>query len=75
MTINGRLLRSLAQALIDSNQFDDPIVTQIEDAKPFYEAEEEHQEFYRKNPERFAIEEAGGREKFVNQHWQKSETK
>lgn len=63
------------QDLIDSGMFDAPIVTKIEDAQPFYEAEEVHQDFYRKNPERFAMEEAGGRENFINEHWQKTDTK
>ena len=38
------------QALATSGRFTDPIVTRIEDAKPFYDAEEEHQQFYKKNP-------------------------
>ncbi len=63
------------QKLIDSGKFDAPIVTQIEDAKPFYEAEEEHQDFYRKQPARMAMQEAGGREKFVNEHWQNPKAK
>jgi peptide-methionine (S)-S-oxide reductase len=33
-----------------SGRFDKPIVTSIEPAQPFYDAEEEHQDFYRKNP-------------------------
>ena len=45
------------------------IVTQIEDAKPFYPAEDYHQDFYKKNPERYALQEAGGRERFKQQHW------
>ncbi|WP_353990345.1 peptide-methionine (S)-S-oxide reductase MsrA [Pediococcus argentinicus] len=57
------------QELIDSKRFDEPIVTKIEDAKPFYPAEEEHQEFYRKDPLRFQMEEAGGRERFINKNW------
>lgn len=57
------------QALQESERFSDPIVTTIEDAKPFYVAEEEHQEFYKKNPARYAIEEMGGREKFINDNW------
>lgn len=63
------------QALIDSGKFDEPIVTKIEDAKPFYEAEEAHQDFYRKDPLRYAMQEAGGREKFVNEHWHESTKK
>ncbi|KRM09696.1 peptide-methionine (S)-S-oxide reductase [Lentilactobacillus farraginis DSM 18382 = JCM 14108] len=66
--------RKIAEAskkkLAETGMFDKPIVTQIEDAKPFYPAEEEHQQFYRKNPLRFQMEEAGGREKFVKEHWQ-----
>lgn len=43
-------------ALAASSRFDEPIVTKIEDAKPFYEAEEYHQDFYKKDPEREALE-------------------
>ena len=49
--------------------FDDPIVTKIEDAQPFYPAEEEHQEFYKKNPLRYQIQEAGGRSEFQKKYW------
>lgn len=37
-----------------TNRFNRPIVTEIRDAKPFYEAEPEHQDFYQKNPLREA---------------------
>lgn len=57
------------QHLIDNNPFDDPIVTQIEDAKPFYPAEDYHQDFYKKDPARYAMEEAGGRDQFKHQYW------
>ena len=57
-------------ALANSGRFDKPIVTQIEDAQPFYPAEEYHQDFYKKDPKRFALEEAGGREAFIQKHWQ-----
>ncbi|WP_124975858.1 peptide-methionine (S)-S-oxide reductase MsrA [Ligilactobacillus salitolerans] len=56
--------------LEESGRFDEPIVTQIEDAQPFYPAEEYHQEFYKKDPLRFQMEEQGGREKFTQEKWQ-----
>lgn len=50
--------------------FDQPIVTTIEDAKPFYEAEEYHQDFYKKNKERYEAEHAP-RAEFEEAHWDK----
>src|SRR5699024_6840956 len=72
--VNSPEQRQIATAskakLAASGQFDAPIVTTIEDAQPFYPAEEEHQDFYRKNPFRYQIEEMGGREDFIRQNWQ-----
>ncbi|WP_341778365.1 peptide-methionine (S)-S-oxide reductase MsrA [Levilactobacillus sp. HBUAS70063] len=56
-------------ALQAREQFDKPIVTQIQVVQPFFVAEERHQQFYRKHTERFAEEEAGGRAAFIDQHW------
>ncbi|MFL2099920.1 peptide-methionine (S)-S-oxide reductase MsrA [Desemzia sp. FAM 23989] len=53
------------QALQDSRKYSKPILTTIEDSCPFYEAEEEHQEFYRKNPERYQQEKVE-REAYAN---------
>jgi peptide-methionine (S)-S-oxide reductase len=50
--------------LEDSGFYTDPIVTKIEEAGPFYEAEEEHQDFYKKNPERYK------QEKIERQQWE-----
>lgn len=71
--VNSAAQREIAtrsrQRLIDQNPFDDPIVTQIEDAQPFYEAEEYHQDFYKKNPTRHEAEENAGRRQFIDRHW------
>lgn len=67
-----KIAEASKKALAESEQFDSPIVTQIEDAKPFYPAEEEHQEFYKKNPHRYQMEEMGGRENFIKKNWQKN---
>ena len=66
--------RAIAQAskdaLANSGRFTDSIVTTIEDAQPFYVAEDYHQDFYKKDPERMKLEEAGGREQFIEENWQ-----
>lgn len=59
------------KALEDSGMFDEPIVTTIEDAKPFYPAEDYHQDFYKKNPLRAQMEELGGRQQFKDTKWAK----
>ncbi|MCH4057493.1 peptide-methionine (S)-S-oxide reductase MsrA [Lapidilactobacillus gannanensis] len=58
-------------ALAASGRFKDPIVTKVEPVQPFYPAEEYHQDFYRKDPSRMQMEEAGGREAFIKRYWSK----
>ncbi|MEG2708635.1 MAG: peptide-methionine (S)-S-oxide reductase MsrA [Vagococcus sp.] len=47
------LAQKSKQDLIDSNRYTDPIVTKIEPASEFFEAETYHQDFYLKNPSRY----------------------
>ncbi|USS85352.1 peptide-methionine (S)-S-oxide reductase MsrA [Fructilactobacillus myrtifloralis] len=73
--VNSPEQRKVAEAskkeLEESGKFDAPIVTKIEPAQPFYPAEDYHQDFYKKNPLRAQIEEMGGREQFIKEHWSK----
>lgn len=71
--VNSPQQRNIAEEsrklLMESGKFKDPIVTQIEDAKPFYPAEDYHQDFYKKDPMRYEFEESGGRTAFKNKYW------
>ncbi len=54
-----------------SKRFDAPIVTSIEEVKPFYLAEEYHQDYYKKNPIRYNAYSLGsGRKWFIKENWQ-----
>ncbi|MFC0189627.1 peptide-methionine (S)-S-oxide reductase MsrA [Fictibacillus aquaticus] len=58
------------QRVAESGRFKDPIVTDILPAAEFYEAEEEHQGFYKKNPEAYKKERVeSGRDTFINENW------
>ncbi|MEG0285147.1 MAG: peptide-methionine (S)-S-oxide reductase MsrA [Vagococcus sp.] len=56
------------QELADSGRYLDPIVTTIEEASPFYSAEEYHQDFYKKDPERYSLSSAN-RKNFLKNVW------
>ncbi|MBL4671983.1 MAG: peptide-methionine (S)-S-oxide reductase [Arenicella sp.] len=67
--ISGR--KSLA-ALNENKPFEDDIVTAITQAKPFYDAEDYHQDYYKKNPIRYRVYRTGcGRDRRVAQLWGK----
>ncbi|WP_034670461.1 peptide-methionine (S)-S-oxide reductase MsrA [Ectobacillus panaciterrae] len=59
-----------------SGRFTKSIVTEILPAAPFYVAEEHHQHFYKKNPEKYKQERTeSGREAFIEENWQEKHTK
>lgn len=58
------------QQLAESGRFSKPIVTMIVEAKPFYPAEDYHQDFYKKSTSRYKQYRTGsGRDRFIEQHW------
>ncbi|WP_027108219.1 peptide-methionine (S)-S-oxide reductase MsrA [Lacticigenium naphthae] len=66
--------KEIAQAskktLEESGRFLEPIVTTIEEAKPFYEAEEYHQDYYKKAPVHYKLYNKGsGRAGFIKDNW------
>ncbi|WP_059103490.1 peptide-methionine (S)-S-oxide reductase MsrA [Shouchella shacheensis] len=58
------------QAIEESRRFKKPIVTAIKEASAFYEAEEEHQDFYKKQPEEYKQDRVqSGRDAFIDKNW------
>ncbi|MEN2766235.1 peptide-methionine (S)-S-oxide reductase MsrA [Ornithinibacillus xuwenensis] len=58
------------QALAESGKFSKPIATGILPAKPFYEAEEKHQDYYKKQSFHYRLYKKGsGREDFIKNTW------
>ncbi len=59
------------QALIASKRFAQ-VVTPIVPAQAFYEAEDYHQDFYKKSPQEYHDDrKQSGRDDFIDAHWQK----
>lgn len=58
------------EVLRNSGRFDKEIVTAIEPFTNFYEAEEYHQDFYKKSPEHYQrSHHSSGREEFIEENW------
>jgi peptide methionine sulfoxide reductase msrA/msrB len=65
-----QLAEASKQQLEESGRFANPIATQILPAKPFYEAEEYHQDYYKKNKFRYSMYRRGsGRDRFIKENW------
>ncbi|WP_377887275.1 peptide-methionine (R)-S-oxide reductase MsrB [Alkalihalobacillus sp. R86527] len=57
-------------ALAESGRFSKPIVTEILPAKPFYPAEDYHQDYHKKNPGHYKRYKKGsGRKAFIEDNW------
>ncbi|RNF40418.1 peptide-methionine (S)-S-oxide reductase MsrA [Planococcus salinus] len=76
--VHNETQRTLAeqskQELDASGRFTKPVVTEIRDASPFYEAEDYHQDFYKKSPDEYKEDRAkSGRDEFIDAVWEKAE--
>ncbi len=61
-----RIAEESKRKLEQSGLFNKPIATEIKPATKFYKAEEYHQDFYKKSPERYyPYKELSGRKKFI----------
>jgi peptide-methionine (S)-S-oxide reductase len=64
---------AVASKAVVSKLFDKPIAVQFAQATPFYPAEEYHQAYYKKNPERYDAYRRGcGRDKDLAEAWAKA---
>ncbi|NIS37847.1 peptide-methionine (S)-S-oxide reductase MsrA [Candidatus Saccharibacteria bacterium] len=71
-----KLAEASKQELAESGVFDEPIVTPIIQFTNFYAAEDYHQDYYKKNPERYhQYREGSGRDRFIEEHWGKEHSK
>lgn len=65
-----RLAEASRQALAESGRYDEPVVIEIQPLKSFYDAEDYHQNYYKKNPIRYNIYTFNsGRYQFIDEVW------
>ncbi|HEX3037211.1 MAG TPA: peptide-methionine (S)-S-oxide reductase MsrA [Thermodesulfobacteriota bacterium] len=68
-----RLAEASKEKLEKSGKFDRPIAAEIVSASEFYEAEENHQEYYKKSPYRYkSYSYMSGREGYLEKTWGKN---
>lgn len=67
-----RLANESKQQLGTSGRFSKPIVTEVLPALKFYQAEDYHQDFYKKETDRYEVDRAkSGRDQFIQDAWEK----
>jgi peptide methionine sulfoxide reductase msrA/msrB len=60
--------------LDESGRFSDPVITEILPVMEFYEAEEYHQDYYKKNVLRYkTYSKLSGRESYIEETWEKTQ--
>ncbi len=65
-----KLAEKAKDELAASGKFQKPIVTRILPASTFYEAEDYHQDFYKKEPDHYQQDRAqSGRDEFIEKNW------
>jgi peptide methionine sulfoxide reductase msrA/msrB len=65
-----RLAEESRMELSESGRFDKPIVTEIVEFSKFYQAEDYHQDYYKKNPIRYKLYRYhSGRDQFLKKVW------
>ncbi|PKG21876.1 peptide-methionine (S)-S-oxide reductase MsrA [Niallia nealsonii] len=65
-----KLAEESKQIIINSGRFKKPIVTAIEPAVAFYEAEDYHQDYHKKNEKHYKEDrKQSGRDEFIQQNW------
>src|SRR5690625_2390835 len=69
-----RIAEQSKQTLEESRKFSKPIATKILPAQTFYQAEDEHQDYYKKQAFHYRLYKKGsGREDFIKENWQSSQ--
>ncbi len=65
-----QLARESLRKISESQQLKSPVVTEVQEFKKFYPAEEYHQDFYKKQPDHYYRYRAGcGRDRRLNEIW------